>query len=177
MSGSASSADCAALRKGAKVLLAHEKELLRAGLLRDVTHGGASSLWLEAASSTPAEGLTNVYRPMGDAEVLHLVAHGTLPATQPYQAIIEGDAGRGYAMKYLNGKKWVDTAPSTVVEFTVPRDLVERLFALQHKAEDGALSMGLGHKAGGGLPIFNESLSGGLSSWRIVAVKRRLPRK
>jgi len=158
-------------KKSAK-LLPHEKKLVTEGRLKDETHAGASSIWLHAESATCQEGQTNVYRPMGDAEILHLIAHNQLPDTQPYQAIIEGDVGRVYAEKYLKGLKWVDTRPTTVCEFTVPQTLVTCLFELQHKAEDGAISMGLGNKAGGGLPLFNESLKSGESSWRIVKVKR-----
>lgn len=66
----------------------------------------------------------------------------------------------------------MDTAPTTVVEFRVPVSLIQTLFQRQHKAEDGACSMGLGHKAGRGLPLFNDALAKGLSTWRIVMVKR-----
>ncbi|KAH3745258.1 hypothetical protein Pelo_13360 [Pelomyxa schiedti] len=110
---------------------------------------------------------------MGDEEVLYLVNNNQLPNTQPYQAIIQGSVGRDYAEKYLNGKKHVDTNPTTVVEFVAPRRLLEDLFARQHKVEDGALSMGLGHKAGRGLPLFNASLASGETTWRIVKVKRK----
>eukprot|EP00041_Stephanoeca_diplocostata_P022967 m.556712 g.556712 ORF g.556712 m.556712 type:complete len:143 (+) comp22186_c0_seq6:451-879(+) len=113
-----------------------------------------------------------VYRPMADAEVCFLLKYGVLPATQPYQAIIEGPSGRAYAEKYLRGKKKVDTHPTTVVEFAIPVSLRDHLFALQHKPEDGAMSMGLGAKAGNGLAIFNEHLQDGTASWRIVLVKR-----
>jgi hypothetical protein len=44
---------------------------------------------------------TRVYRPVGDLELMYLVNNNALPSTQPYQAIIEGDAGRTYAEKYL----------------------------------------------------------------------------
>ncbi|KAL6065520.1 Peptidylprolyl isomerase [Balamuthia mandrillaris] len=163
-----------ALGKAIKQLLPHERDLLESGHLRNVTHRGASSIWLEAPSSPmpPKPGHTLVYRPMGDAEVLHLVQHNRLPDTQPYQAIIEGPVGREYAEKYLAGRKWVDTSPSTVVEFDPPESLVKTLFERQHKAEDGAISMGLGDKAGGGLPLFNESMDKGETTWRIVKVKR-----
>ena len=56
---------------------------------------------------------------MGDTELLFLLQYNQLPDTQPYQAIIEGERGRVYAEKYLNGKKWVDSCPTTVVEFVV----------------------------------------------------------
>ncbi len=91
---------------------------------------------------------------MGDAEMGHLLIHGVLPSSQPYQAIIEGDVGRIYAEKYLTGHKWVDTHPTTVVEFSIPIELRNQLFAMQHKAEDGAISMGLGEKAGRSLLFF-----------------------
>lgn len=153
-------------------LLPHEQELLANGALRDVTHTGASSIWLEAGSTMPALGKTTVYRPMGDEEICYLVKHNQLPDTQPYQAIIEGPAGREYAEKYLSGRKWVDTCPTTVVEFTAPAELIAILYEMQHKPEDGVMSIGLGHKAGGGLPLFNQSIADGDTTWRIVKVKR-----
>eukprot|EP00696_Hemimastix_kukwesjijk_P014450 gnl/Hemi2/28457_TR9417_c0_g1_i2.p1 gnl/Hemi2/28457_TR9417_c0_g1~~gnl/Hemi2/28457_TR9417_c0_g1_i2.p1 ORF type:complete len:173 (-),score=68.80 gnl/Hemi2/28457_TR9417_c0_g1_i2:292-810(-) len=128
--------------KASKQLLPHERDLLAAGALQDVTHHGASSIWLDA------------------------------PSTQPYQAIIEGPPGREYSEKYLNGKKWVDSCPTTVVEFTPPAALIALLMGQQCKVEDGAVSMGLGDKAGGGLGLFNASLACGDTTWRIVKVKR-----
>ena len=167
------------LGKSIKLLLAHERALLASGDLVNVTHEGSSSVWLHAEStpaSALADGMTLVYRPMGDAEVLHLLEHGGLPDSQPYQAIIEGAGGRVYSEKYLNGAKWTNTHPSTVVEFTVPSALIADLMARQHKAEDGAISMGLGDKAGKGLPLFNAALADSAtgSSFRIVKVKRRV---
>jgi len=100
------------------------------------------------------------------------VKHGILPDTQPYQAIIAGPTGRWYANKYLNGQKRTDTHPSTIVEFTCPIALIDQLKDIQVKVEDGALSMGLGDKAGGGLPIFNQSILDGQTSFRIVKIKR-----
>ena len=38
-----------------------------------------------------------------------------------------------YAEKYLRGHKSVDTAPTTVVEFIAPKELIATLFATQHK--------------------------------------------
>lgn len=64
--------------------------------------------------------VSSPHRPMGDLEVKYLIEHKLLPDTQPYQAIIEGQVGRAYATKYLTGKKWTDTHPTTVVEFTTP---------------------------------------------------------
>ncbi len=131
-----------------------------------MTHAGASAIWLEAPSGAPDAGegsapasvrkslstaapwhslrpdTTLVYRHMGDEEFSHLLAHSQLPASQPYQTIVEGATGRTYCEQYLRGRKWVDTSPTTVVEFRVPRALVARLFAMQHKAEDGVLSHG-----------------------------------
>ncbi|EFA77090.1 hypothetical protein PPL_09843 [Heterostelium album PN500] len=161
--------------KLSKFLFTHEKELLESGKLFNITHRGSTSAWLEAPSSVAPDGCTNVYRPMGDLEVRYLVEHKLLPDTQPYQAIIEGEVGRAYANKYLSGKKWTDTEPSTVVEFTCPKDLIEQLKKIQMKVEDGALSMGLGNKAGGGLPLFNKCLADGTSTFRIVKVKRVMP--
>ena len=157
---------------GKAKLAPHERDLLARGLLKNVTHAKASSIWLEAPSGVPPEGHTVVYRPMGDAEVLHLVKNNQLPETQPYQAIIEGEVGREYAEKYLNGKKRVDTNPTSVVEFMPPKALIEELFKIQHKVEDGAISIGLGDKAGGGVKRFNESILNGTTTWRIVKVKR-----
>ena len=119
-----------ALPRGVK-LMAHERDLLERGLLRNIAHANATSVWLEADSTVPGDGQTTCYRPMGDAEVLFLVQNGQLPGTQPYQAIIEGENGRAYAEKYLNGQKRVDTLPSSVVEFVCPKSLIEQLFALQ----------------------------------------------
>ena len=109
---------------------------------------------------------------MGDNELLFLLANNQLPSTQPYQAIIEGEEGRIYSNKYLSGKKKVDTNPTTVVEFTMPILLLEEIKAKQMKIEDGVMSMGLGNKAGGQLPLFNEYLANGEITYRIVNVKR-----
>jgi hypothetical protein len=109
---------------------------------------------------------------MGDLETIFLLDHNELPATQPYQAIIEGTVGRKYAEKYLRGIKKVDTSPTTVVECCVPCELVDTLMQMQHKVEDGAIIMGLGNKAGGGLPLFNDVLAKSPTSFRIVLVKR-----
>lgn len=167
------------LGKASKQLLAHEAALLRSGQLRNETHANATSVWLHADSSVPnaENGQTNVYRHMGDLEFAYLQAHNQLPDTQPYQTIVEGEQGRRYCEKYLNGKKWVDSNPTTVVEFTTTKALVEQLFKIQHKVEDGCLSMGLGSKGGGGLSLFNASLLDGRTSWRIVKVKRRIAKK
>ena len=164
--------------KGRKVkLMKHETELLADGKLVEITHESSTSRWLRAESLSAddyPDGYTTVYRPMGDLEVKYLIENGTLPDTQPYQAIIEGPVvGRAYAEKYLKGMKKVDTAPTTVVEFCIPSTLVEELMAIQHKVEDGAISMGLGDKAGGGLPLFNAALRTPPSSFRLVLVKRR----
>jgi hypothetical protein len=153
-------------------LLPHEKQLLESQELVDITHAKSTSKWLHADSSTPLVGFVNVYRVMGDIELLYLLEHHQLPATQPYQAIVEGEEGRRYMEKYLTGQKHVDTSPTTVIEFTIRIELKEYLFRLQHKIEDGVLSMGLGDKAGNGLIYFNEDLAKGFSSFRIVKVKR-----
>ena len=159
--------------KGAK-LLAHEQALLSSGNLSDVTHANASALWLSAGSTESDLGAdrTLVYRPMGDREYAHLLTHGELPDTQPYQTIVEGATGRAYAEKYLRGLKWVDSSPTTVVEFNAPRSLVETLFAKQQKVEDGAISHGLGDKGGKGLSLFNAAMRSGDITHRIVLVKR-----
>jgi hypothetical protein len=162
-----------ALRKGK--LRPHERYLVAKGLLVNTTHPKASSIWLDAPSGVPSSSHTMVYRPMGDAEILHLVQHNRLPETQPYQAIIEDAIGREYAEKYLNGKKRVDTNPTTVVEFMAPEVLIEELSKIQHKIEDGAMSIGLGNKAGGGVKRFNDNIASGAITWRIVKVKRAIP--
>ncbi len=165
-------------------LLPYELELLNSNKLTNITHSGSTSIWLEALSYYPTNNnnnnnndntrTTNVYRPMGDKEVLYLLSNNQLPDTQPYQAIIEGPVGRAYSNKYLSGKKWTDTHPTTVVEFTCPFELIEKLKKMQMKVEDGAISMGLGNKAGKGLPLFNASLREGTTTFRIVKVKRRI---
>ena len=155
-----------------KRLLPHELALYEAGDLQNMTHHGSSSLWLEAPSSVSQPGHTNVYRPMGDIEVRYLLEHGELPDTQPYQAIIEGHSGRVYANKYLTGAKRTNTNPTTIVEFCAPNELIETLKEKQMKIEDGALSMGLGSKAGKGLALFNESMRTGETNFRIVKIKR-----
>lgn len=158
--------------KGLK-LLSHELVLVQTGKLVDVTHDGSSSIWLSAKSARPTDGsYTQVYRPMGDEECGHLLEHGVLPDTQPYQTIVEGEGGRVYAEKYLRGHKSVDSSPTTVVEFAAPHSLVKRMFAMQSKNEDGAISHGLGDKGGRGLPLFNASLQSGETTFRIVFVKR-----
>merc|ERR1712228_1170761 len=70
--------------KGVK-LLSHEQALVEAGQLIDVTHDGASAIWLRGDSlSVCDDAYTLVYRPMGDDEYTHLSTTGTLPDTQPY---------------------------------------------------------------------------------------------
>ncbi|AYV80744.1 MAG: hypothetical protein Harvfovirus5_48 [Harvfovirus sp.] len=155
-----------------RTLLPHERELLKEGKITNITHKGATSAWLEAQSAVPVAGETNVYRVMGDKELLYLLEHNELPDTQPYQAIMEGPSGREYAEKYLHGKKYVNTKPTTIVEFTSPENLIRELFKIQHKAEDGVLSTGLGNKAGNQLKKFNESLSKKTTKWTIVKIKR-----
>jgi hypothetical protein len=115
----------------------------------------------DASASTP---LVAVYRPMADTEFAFLLQHGTLPATQPYHAIMPALAGREYSEKYLNGKKRVDTGPSSVVEFLVPEPLLSALMRRQHKAEDGCMSHGLGSKAGRTVEVFNSWLRFGRSA-------------
>lgn len=160
-----------------KRLLPHELSLYNSGQLLNITHHGSSSIWLECPSSLPPAGQTNVYRPMGDREAIYLIEHGQLPDTQAYQAIIEGENGRLYANKYLSGAKWTSTHPTTIVEFCAPIELIEIFKEKQLKVEDGALSMGLGDKAGKGLPLFNESLRNGETTFRIVTVKRSKDKK
>lgn len=160
--------------KGVK-LLPHERKLVDSGTLTDVTHAGATAVWLHAESTPRVAAVVpmiNVYRPMGDPECQYLLCHGVLPDTQPYQTIVRGDEGRRYAEKYLRGAKQVDSTPTTVVEFVCPSSLIDELFAMQCKPEDGTLSHGLGNKGGRGLHKFNESLRSHESQYRLVLVKR-----
>ncbi len=159
-----------------KNLLPHERDLFLENQIENITHKGSTSVWLESALMDPPPTKTTVYRPMGDLEVVYLMENKQLPSTQPYQAIIEGPIGFLYANKYLTGQKFTDTHPSTVIEFVIPIQLVETLEKIQTKVEDGALSMGLGNKAGGGLNLFNEALVDGRSTFRIVKVKRTIPK-
>jgi hypothetical protein len=151
-------------------LLDHEKELLSAKLLKDITHTRSTSIWLHGESSTEEENCVNVYRVMGDKELLFLLQNKNLPNTQPYQAIVEGDEGRKYMEKFLSGQKYVATNPTTIVEFIIKKEIFNQLFAIQHKIEDGVLSIGLGNKAGNGLKLFNANIK----SFRIVTVKRKI---
>jgi hypothetical protein len=110
------------MNKSTKVkLLDHEKRLLEQGLLTNITHQNANAIWLYAPSSIPRDGYVNVYRVMGDIELLFLLNNNFLPNTQPYQAIVEGETGRKYMEKYLNGIKYVDSKPTTIVEFTIKK--------------------------------------------------------
>jgi hypothetical protein len=162
------------IKKFKHLLKEHEISLLESKELTNITHKGSSSIWLEAQPTTILEeDQTVVYRPVGDLELLYLVKNKQLPDTQPYQAIIEGLDGLIYAEKYLNGKKKTDTHPSSVVEFVTKKELIETLRKKQSKIEDGCISMGLGFAAGKGLPMFNQSLSEGSTTFRIVKVKRK----
>ena len=48
------------------------------------------------------EDLVRIYRHMTDRECSFLRECGTLPNTQPYQTIVEGDEGFEYCKKYLD---------------------------------------------------------------------------
>jgi hypothetical protein len=169
-------------RKKPTRLFAHEAALLANGQLCETTHAGASSRWLEmpaadrdqihAVIGHAAPGFELVYRHMGDREFAVLRQTGQLPATQPYQTIVRGEEGFRYCLKYFQGKKKVDTGVTTIVAFAVESELVETLFRMQSKVEDGAMSHGLGDKGGKGLPIFNAGLMHGHTFWRIRLVKR-----
>lgn len=154
-------------------LLKHEKELLQNGSIQNITHKKSSSVWLHTESSNVDKPYVNVYRVMGDDELLYLLNNKQLPSTQPYQAIVIGQEGRNYMEKYLNGLKYVDTNPTTVVEFTILQTLYDKLFAIQHKIEDGTISIGLGKYAGNGLDLFNDDLVNDISHFKIVTVKRK----
>jgi hypothetical protein len=54
-------------------LLDHEKELLSTKLLKDITHARSTSIWLHAESSCNLENYVNIYRVMGDKELLYLL--------------------------------------------------------------------------------------------------------
>jgi hypothetical protein len=134
-----------------KLLLRHERKLLASGELKNITHTRSSAIWLDAPSTLTSGSdakFTTVYRVMGDIELQYLLANSQLPNTQPYQAITRGQDGREYMEKYLAGLKWVDSCPTTIVEFLAPTKFIEQLFAKFSKNEDGARSHGLGDKAG-----------------------------
>ena len=124
------------------------------------------------AGTGDSDGFELVYRHMGDREFAFLQQTGQLPATQPYQTIVRGEEGFRYCLKYFQGKKKVDTDVTTIVAFAVESGLVETLFRMQSKVEDGAMSHGLGDKGGKGLPLFNAGLTHGRIFWRIRLVKR-----
>ena len=151
----------------------HEKELLDRGLLTSVTHANASSIWLRGDSTeNTTENHVLCYRHMGDIELKFLLDNGVLPSTQPYQTLTRGQEGRLYCEKYLRSNKYVDTSPTTIVEFLCNGAMIEKFFAKQSKIEDGTISHGLGSMAGDTLLDFNESLQNGETIWQIVLVKR-----
>ena len=156
-------------------LRAHETALLAAGELEDVSHHNASSKWLFAESTDEnklKKGRVLVYRHMGDGECSYLLEHNQLPDTQPYQTITRSQEGRRYCESYLRTNKFVNTNPTTVVEFECEKDMIDSFYEIQRKPEEGTLSHGLGSKAGKTLPIFNDGLRRGDTTWRIVLVKR-----
>jgi hypothetical protein len=154
-------------------LLKHEEDALRAGHLANVSHVGSSSVWLHSDSGTPGNGRTYCYRHMGGLEFSHLLTQNQLPTTQPYQTLTRNEEGRVYCESYLRTNKKVDTNPTTVVQFDVSSEFVDWLWSVQHKPEKGTLSHGVGDKAGKTLARFNEELTAGAITWRIVLVKRR----
>jgi hypothetical protein len=126
-----------------KLLKPHEKKLLKSNEIFNVTHKKSTSVILERLITLELdEEFTTVYRPMGDKELFYLLENNILPDTQPYQTIVEGPIGREYCDKYLTGKKYVDSLPTTIVEFIVKKKLIEKLFKIQSKIEDGCLSIG-----------------------------------
>ena len=163
-------------RKRHKVRLwPHEQALLKEGRLANITHTNASSTWLHADSTIlPIDNDDRVlcYRHMGDAELQFFLETNTLPSTQPYQTITLGAEGRVYCEKYFRSNKYVDTAPTTIVEFNCNAEMIDSFFKKQSKIEDGTISHGLGDKAGKTLQEFNASLLKGDTTWRIVLVKR-----
>lgn len=81
--------------KMSKLLLPHERKLIERCELKNVTHLRSSSIWLEAPPLETKDtkntkeislqnNFTNVYRVMGDIELLYLLEHKKLPDTQPY---------------------------------------------------------------------------------------------
>lgn len=151
-------------------LLPHEKDLLKAGALIDVSHPGAKHIWLRCDSAYENNRIS-IYRHMGDIEFKYLLENNQLPSTQPYQTITKGEEGRRYCEKYLKGFKKVNTSITTIVEFMVDKNLIDKLFSIQSKIEDGTISHGLGSKAGRTLDMFNKSLKE-TTTWKIVMVKR-----
>jgi hypothetical protein len=112
----------------------------------------------------------------GDPEVAHLLEHRQLPSTQPYQTIVEGPDGRAYCEGegYLRGhRKPSGNVITTIVEFIAPKRLIDQLFLMFRKPEDGCFSHGLGDKGGKGLPLFNASLIAGETTFKIILVRRK----
>jgi len=161
-------------KKKSKIrLLPHEEALLGSGDLHNISHENASSIWLRADSLTDIpENNELCYRHMADVEFSSLLTTNQLPETQPYQTLTRGQEGRAYCESYFRSNKYVDTHPTTVVEFVCPRDLIDSFYAIQRKPEDGTLSHGLGFNAGKTLGEFNQALANGDIQWRIVLVKR-----
>lgn len=114
-----------------------------------------------------------VYRHMGDGELKCLLDSGKLPDDKPYQTIVREEEGRRYCEGYFNGKRFVDSNVTVIVEFCVPKALIEFCYAKQHKCEEGTLSHGLGNKAGRTLYLFNNALERGHIKFCTVMVKRR----
>lgn len=164
-------------KRAPRELLSHERQLYLCGALREVTHENSLYLWFQSDLGECDSQRTLVYRHMGDVELTHLVQHGTLPDTQPYQTIVQGKSGYEYCTKYLYGTKRVDTNVTTVIEFCAINSLIDEIFAKFHKPEDGCLSTGLGDKAGNTLMLFNQALADSSISWRPVLVKRMRRRK
>jgi len=167
-------------------ILPHERELLQRGTLEDTSHKGASARWLTLPAqfhtvtgmarllnlTSDLDAKITVFRHMSDVEFAFLRENNQLPDTQPYQTIVCGEEGFNYCMKYFTGIKKVDSNPTTIVQFLVDKLLIDELFQMQAKAEDGVMSHGLGDKGGKGLPKFNEALEKGQIQWVIRLVKR-----
>ena len=129
-------------------------------------------MWLGTNSAEPTDGRVLCYRHMGDREFAFLLQHNQLPETQPYQTLTQGAEGRAYCEKYFRSNKFVDTSPTTIVEFDCEQGMVDRFYKIQSKIEDGTISHGLGCKAGNTIAEFNEYMAQGRVEWRIVLVKR-----
>ncbi len=169
--------------KAPRELLPHEIALVESGALRDVTHAGAKSFFFEGivgcsrGDDAARDDMCLVYRHMGDKELGVLLKERQLPSTQPYQTLVRGDEGLRYCRKYLSGKKRVDTGCTTIIEFWAATALIDELFAIFHKAEDGCLSTGLGNKAGKTLARFNAGLADGSILFSPIVVKRAMRKK
>lgn len=160
-----------------KELWPHEKEMVKQGLLKNITHEGSRHVIYEGTPAVTQDWEAVVYRHMGDSELRFLLDENQLPDTQPYQTIVRGSEGLNYCKKYFGGGKQVDTEVTVIIEFVSEKTLIETLFQKFSKAEDGCMSHGLGSKAGKTLNLFNESIRTGKTTFRPIFVRRLLKKK